>query len=94
MYGNTDTAQIADLVLPAAGWGEKDGVFINSERRIGITRKVSRAPGQALSDFNIFRLIAHYWGCADLFEEWDSPEAVFRILTRLSKGLPCDYHGY
>jgi len=93
MYHSTDTAQIADLVLPAAGWGEKDGVFINSERRIGITRKVRKAPGQALSDFNIFRLIAHYWGCSELFQEWDSPESVFRLLTRLSKNLPCDISG-
>ena len=93
MYHTTESAEIADLVLPAAGWGEKDGVFINSERRIGMTRKVRKAPGQALSDFNIFRLITHYWGCADLFKEWSSPEAVFRILTRLSKGLPCDISG-
>lgn len=91
MYGNTDTAQLADLVLPAAGWGEKDGIFINSERRIGVTRRVRKAPGQALSDFNIFRLIAHHWGCADLFSEWTSPEAVFGILARLSKGRPCDF---
>ncbi|WP_269522358.1 molybdopterin oxidoreductase family protein [Coraliomargarita parva] len=91
MYHSTDSAQIADLVLPAAGWGEKDGVFINSERRIGPVRKVRKAPGQALSDFNIFRLIAHYWGCADLFKDWDSPEAAFRILARLSEGMPCDF---
>ncbi len=93
MYATSETAQIADLVLPAAGWGEKDGVFINSERRIGVTRKVRKAPGQALSDFNIFRLIAHHWGCADLFQEWSSPEAVFRIMARLSKGRPCDFTG-
>ncbi|MGJ8640426.1 MAG: molybdopterin oxidoreductase family protein [Opitutaceae bacterium] len=93
MYHTTESAEIADLVLPAAGWGEKDGVFINSERRIGITRKVRKAPGEALSDFNIFRLIAHHWGCGDLFKEWSSPEAVFRILTRLSKGMPCDISG-
>jgi assimilatory nitrate reductase catalytic subunit len=93
MYGNTESAQIADLVLPAAGWGEKDGTFINSERRIGLTRKVRKAPGQALSDFNIFRLIAHHWGCAEHFQEWSSPEAVFRIMARLSKGRPCDFTG-
>jgi assimilatory nitrate reductase catalytic subunit len=93
MYASTESAEIADLVLPAAGWGEKDGVFINSERRIGRTRKVCQAPGEALSDFNIFRLIAHHWGCADLFLQWTSPEAVFRLLTRLSEGLPCDVTG-
>jgi len=93
MYHTTESAEIADLVLPAAGWGEKDGVFINSERRIGRTRKVRKAPGQALSDFNIFRLIAHHWGCGDLFAEWSSPEAVFQILKRLSAGRPCDISG-
>jgi assimilatory nitrate reductase catalytic subunit len=51
MYDSTETAQLADLILPAAGWGEKDGTFINSERRFGTTRKVARAPGRALSDF-------------------------------------------
>jgi anaerobic selenocysteine-containing dehydrogenase len=93
MFTTTDTAQRADLMLPAAGWGEKEGTFINSERRIGLTKKVSRAPGQALSDFNIFKLIAHYWGCGEMFTEWTSPEAAFQILKRLSAGQPCDITG-
>src|SRR5690606_19727084 len=45
MYATTETARQADLVLPAAGWGEKEGVLINSERRLGLARKVTRAPG-------------------------------------------------
>ena len=39
MYATTETAQLADLVLPAAGWGEKEGTFINSERRIGVRKR-------------------------------------------------------
>jgi anaerobic selenocysteine-containing dehydrogenase len=93
MYANTETAQLAHLVLPAAGWGEKEGTFINSERRIGVIKKVARAPGQALTDFHIFRLIAHYWGCEALFREWSSPQTVFQILKRCSKGQPCDITG-
>jgi assimilatory nitrate reductase catalytic subunit len=93
MYHTTETARMADLVLPAAGWGEKEGTFINSERRIGVIKKVARAPGQALSDFAIFQLVAHYWGCGDLFAAWDSPAAVFQILKRLSAGRPCDFTG-
>ncbi|TAL01900.1 MAG: nitrate reductase, partial [Verrucomicrobia bacterium] len=50
-------------------------------------------PGQALSDFNIFRLIAEYWGCADLFTQWTSPQAVFQIIKKLSAGQPCDITG-
>ena len=93
MYNNTETVAHADLVLPAAGWGEKEGTFINSERRVGLLKKVSRAPGQALADFNIFKLIAHYWGCEDLFAKWDSPEAVFHLLRKLSRDRPCDISG-
>ena len=93
MFTTTDTAKRADLLLPAAGWGEKEGTFINSERRIGLTKKVSRAPGEALTDFNIFRLLAHYWGCGEMFAEWSSPEAAFQILKKLSAGQPCDITG-
>lgn len=93
MYHTTETAQLADLILPAAGWGEKEGTFINSERRIGRLKKVRESPGEALSDFNIFRLIAHYWGCGDLFQDWESPEQVFQILKKFSKDQPCDISG-
>ncbi|MBI1901309.1 MAG: molybdopterin-dependent oxidoreductase [Planctomycetia bacterium] len=93
MYDTTETAQLADLVLPAAGWGEKDGSFINSERRIGLIKKVARAPGQALADFAIFRLIADYWGCGEMLQAWNSPEAFFQTLKQLSQGQPCDFSG-
>jgi anaerobic selenocysteine-containing dehydrogenase len=93
MYHTTETAQRAHLILPAAGWGEKAGTFINSERRIGLVKRVSRAPGQALSDFNIFKLVAQYWGCGKMFEEWSSPESVFQILKELSRDQPCEITG-
>lgn len=93
MYDSTETAVQADLVLPAAGWGEKEGTFINSERRYGVHRRVSVAPGQALADFQIFRAVAKYWGVAEMFREWTSPEAVFRIMQRASCGQPCDISG-
>jgi anaerobic selenocysteine-containing dehydrogenase len=93
LYHSTETARAADLLLPAAAWGEKEGTFINSERRISLIKKVRRAPGQALSDFNIFKLVAHYYGCAEMLAEWESPEVVFQIIKRLSAGLPCDITG-
>jgi assimilatory nitrate reductase catalytic subunit len=93
MYHDTETAQRADIVLPAAGWGEKEGTFINSERRLGVIKRVCRAPGQALADFHIFRLVAEAWGCGDMFRSWSTPENVFRILKRLSRGRPCDITG-
>jgi len=93
MYPTTETAQRADLYLPAAGWGEKEGTLINSERRIGLVKKVRRAPGQSLSDFHICQLIAHYWGCGSMFARWTSPEAVFQTLKAVSKNMPNDITG-
>ena len=93
MYTTTETALEADLYLPAAGWGEKEGTFINSERRLGLLKKVARAPGQALSDFSIFKLVAHYWGCGDMFEKWEDPESALAILGEISAGQPCDISG-
>ncbi|HUG69831.1 MAG TPA: nitrate reductase [Pirellulaceae bacterium] len=93
MYANTETAQMAKLVLPAAGWGEKEGTFINSERRIGLIKKVARAPGQALADFSIFKLVAQYWGCGEMFDGWNEPEDVFQTMKELSRDQPCDITG-
>ena len=93
MYRTTETAETADLLLPAAAWGEKNGTFINSERRISTMKQVKKAPGQALSDFRIFQLLAHTWGCGDLFKEWTEPAAAFQILKKLSADQPCDITG-
>jgi assimilatory nitrate reductase catalytic subunit len=93
MYHSTDTAKMADLLLPAAGWGEKEGTFINSERRIGLTQKVSRAPGQALADFHIFRLLARAWGGLNWFEQWKTPADAFETMKELSRGRPHDFSG-
>jgi len=93
MYHTTETADHADLVLPAAGWGEKEGCFINSERRIGLIKQVAKAPGTALSDFRIFKLVAEVWGCGDMFKAWETPEDAFKILRECTRGTPCDITG-
>jgi assimilatory nitrate reductase catalytic subunit len=93
MYHTTETARRADLLLPAAAWGEKEGTFINSERRVGVLKRVAQAPGQALADFSIFRLVAEYWGCGEMFLPWKDPAAAFELLKRLSRGRPCDMSG-
>ncbi len=93
MYDSTHTAREADLLLAAGACGEKEGTFINSERRIGVIRKIVDPPGEALPDFEIFRRIADAWGCGDLFREWSTPAAAFDILKHVSRGQPCDISG-
>jgi assimilatory nitrate reductase catalytic subunit len=54
-WGDTETAAYADLLLPAATWGEKDGTVTNSERRISRVRAAVPPPGEARADWRIAR---------------------------------------
>lgn len=90
LWGDTVTTDRADLVLPAAGSLEKEGFFINSERRIGIVNKVLEPLGESLTDFEIFKRMAHYYGCEDVIRNFDTTEKVVRVLVDSTKGMPCD----
>lgn len=77
----TDTAMEADVVFPAAGWGEQDGTFTSGERRIQRVRKAQDAPGDAMLDWKIMEELAirmgedahpeqfHYETAQDIWEE-------------------------
>ncbi|MFH0344137.1 MAG: molybdopterin oxidoreductase family protein [Chromatiales bacterium] len=93
LYTTTQTAKLADLVLPAAGSPEKEGTFINSERRLGIVQKVMDPPGEALSDFEIVKKLVQAWGCAERFSAWKDVDAAFEIIREATKGQPCDIGG-
>ena len=90
----TPTTEIADLVLPAAIWGEKEGTYTNSERRVSKVNKAVDPPGAARSDFDIFLAIAEELGVRDeLYPGWDGPEDAFEEWRRVSAGRLCDYSG-
>ena len=79
----TDTAALADVVLPAAGWGEKDGTVTNSERRISRQRPFRSAPGVARPDWWMFAEVGRQMGWQSAFA-WKTPAAVFREHAALS----------
>jgi assimilatory nitrate reductase catalytic subunit len=79
----TDTAELADVLLPAAGWGEKDGTVTNSERRISRQRAFSPLPGAARQDWAIVADVARRLGFAEDFS-YRSAADVFREHARLS----------
>src|SRR6185437_7241392 len=58
----TDTTACADVLLPAAAWGEKDGTVTNSERRISRQRAFLKLPGEAMPDWWIIREVATRMG--------------------------------
>jgi assimilatory nitrate reductase catalytic subunit len=79
----TDTTAHADVLLPAAGWGEKDGTVTSSERRISRQRPFRRAPGEARPDWWMFAEIGRRMGWLDAFA-WNNPAGVFREHAALS----------
>jgi assimilatory nitrate reductase catalytic subunit len=90
----TPTTKLADVVLPAAIWGEKDGTYTNSERRVSRVRAAVSPPGEARPDFDIFLAIADRWGCRDeVFPGWTTPRDAFEEWRLVSAGRPCDYSG-
>lgn len=91
----TETAAIADVVLPAAQWGEKTGCFTNVDRTVHLSHKAVDPPGEAKSDLDIFLMYAKRMGFKDKngndLLPWTQPEEVFNAWKKLSKGRPCDY---
>jgi anaerobic selenocysteine-containing dehydrogenase len=93
----TETAQLADVVLPAAIWGEKTGTYTNADRTVHISDKAVEPPGQARSDLDIFLDYARRMGFQDKdgapLLKWQDAEGAFEAFKECTRGRPCDYSG-
>ncbi|MEM7235114.1 MAG: molybdopterin-dependent oxidoreductase, partial [Planctomycetota bacterium] len=90
----TPTTELADLVLPAAIWGEKEGSYTNSERRVSKVNAAVEPPGEAKSDFRIFLDLAREFDVdRKLFPSWREPKDAFDEWRKVSEGRLCDYSG-
>jgi anaerobic selenocysteine-containing dehydrogenase len=91
----TETARLADVVLPAAAWGEKTGTFTNVDRTVHLSEKAVEPPGEARPDLDIFVDFADRMGLQDKDGEplvkWRSPQDAFDAWRECSRGRPCDY---
>ncbi len=97
----TETAQIADVVLPVAAFAEKEGTFTNTERRVQRVRKAIESPGEAKTDWEVICGISnkmgypmHYTSAEEIFDEVTTVTPSYAGITykRLEKeGLqwPC-----
>ncbi|WP_374980404.1 molybdopterin-dependent oxidoreductase [Pseudomonas solani] len=97
-FFTTETCRHADLLLPAASWGEKEGTVTNSERRISHVRRAVAAPGEARPDWAIAcdfaRRLEHHLrpGQPSLFD-FAGPEALFEEYKPLTAGRDLDLTG-
>ncbi|GAA4990925.1 molybdopterin oxidoreductase family protein [Kineococcus glutinatus] len=93
----TETARFADVVLPAAMWGEKQGTFTNVNRTVHLSEKAVEPPGEARSDLDIFLDYARRMDFRDRdgnpLVTWAGPEEVFEAWKECTRGRLCDYTG-
>ena len=93
----TESGRLADVVLPAAGWGEKTGTFTNTNRVVHLSETAVDPPGQAKSDLDIFLMYAKGMGLVDRDHQplpnWTTPEEAFEAWKQATAGRPVDYTG-
>jgi ferredoxin-nitrate reductase len=91
----TETAELADVVLPAATWGEKTGTFTNADRTVHLSERAAEPPGEARPDLDIFLDYARRMDFRNRDAEplipWNDPESAFEAWKACSRGRPCDY---
>ena len=94
----TETAELADLVLPAATWGEKEGTFTNADRTVHHSAKAVDPPGEARPDLDIFLDYARRMDFRDKdgapLVKWHDAETAFAAWQACSAGRPCDYTSF
>ncbi|GGY24828.1 bifunctional nitrate reductase/sulfite reductase flavoprotein subunit alpha [Streptomyces djakartensis] len=81
VFADTETNAYADVVLPGAMWTEAEGVFVNSERGLTLTRQAADPPGEAMADWRIIAEVARAMGYEKGFS-YDSAEQVFEEIRR------------
>ncbi|MFF0001847.1 molybdopterin-dependent oxidoreductase [Streptomyces tibetensis] len=81
VFADTETNAYADVVLPGAMWTEAEGVFVNSERNLTLTRQAADPPGEAMADWQIIAEVACAMGYEKGFS-YDSAEQVFEEIRR------------
>jgi anaerobic selenocysteine-containing dehydrogenase len=93
----TETTQLADVVLPAAAWGEKTGTFTNADRTVHISDQAVAPPGEARADLDIFLDYARRMDFRDRsgrsLPSWTDAASAFEAWKACGAGRSCDYSG-
>ena len=93
IYEDTDSAKLCDLFLPSTPALKKEGVIINTERRLSKVNPVLPKEEGELTDYEILYKIGETLGMGDLLKGWETPRQAFELLKKCSKGMPCDITG-
>jgi anaerobic selenocysteine-containing dehydrogenase len=92
IYHPTETTQVADIVLPAAQWSERDGTLTNSERCVSYVEQAINPPGEALPDWQIICRFAQAYGVGEAFA-FHTTEEIYEEYKHFTRGQDLDMGG-
>jgi assimilatory nitrate reductase catalytic subunit len=92
-YADVECTNYAHVFLPAALWGEKEGVFTNTERRVNLVRKVMQPHGDSKPDLWIFNQMAKRFERGQQIRFPETSAEVFDEMRELSRGRMLNYSG-
>ena len=93
IYSDTETAEYCHLFLPSTNGLKKEGVIINTERRLSRVTPVLEKKENELSDYDIFLGIGEALGMGKLLDKWRTPKDAFNTLKECTRGTACDITG-
>ena len=93
IFEDTHTSQEAGVYFPVVAGTKKIGTFINTERRLSAMRPLISKAANEKSDFEVFYGVGQALGMGSLLDLWQTPQDVFELMQKCSKGMPCDITG-
>ncbi|WP_317618619.1 assimilatory nitrate reductase NasA [Natronobiforma cellulositropha] len=89
---HSETAELADVVLPAATWGESEGTVMNMERTVARVRAATETPSGISTDLELIGELADRL-VPGLFTERPEPKPIYEEFLSLTEGTPADCSG-
>ena len=93
IYDDTATSENCDVFFPVVPGIQKEGTYISTERRLSALRPVIAKADNEWTDFDVFYQMGQALGMGSLLNQWKTPESVFNLMKKCSKGMPCDITG-
>lgn len=90
IYNDTETARYAHLILPSTNGLKKEGVLINTERRLSKIQPIFKKEKDEKSDYDIMLGIGKALNMGSLLDNWETPKKAFETIKKCTENMPCD----
>ena len=90
IYNDTQTSRYAHLILPSTSGLKKEGVLINTERRLSKLQPVLKKDKDEKSDYDIMLGIGRALNMGSLLDNWETPKKAFETIQKCTENMPCD----